>query len=375
MSQVLLSRLSSSLALRSRSLMQYNKTSRLFSSTSPYLALFCIETESSICGGGSVGDIFLFDVAKEELVRVTDKTLPKELLNAKMVGSSHGWDFHRDGHDLYIADIMNPLASKTDPTIIHLPTVTAISHYSCQTELVSNVAMSSPPPPPSQQEDDDDWVVGIKFLGDQLSLCRPSRDLRWTNISIPFQTLQNSNLFFSKRDQTFNLSVPGGNNLCSWDLQFHKDNSPKFYELLFHNLPNLPQSMWELLASCHREDYWVESPSGESFLVKWYSLVFHESTSSTPMVFREEDSKEEGRRNMCYTEDIGDMCIFLSDSEAFCVPASSCPGLKPNSIYFSGHSLFAVYDLTTKSMRHFQHPEGLRKDIPFLSYWLPPFSV
>lgn len=267
--------------------MQY-KTSRLFSSTSPYLALFCIETESSSCGGVSVFDVLLFDVAKEELVKVTDKTLPKELLNANIVGASHGWDFHRDGHDgtLYMADIMNPLASKTNPTIIHLPTVTPYSD-SCQTELVSNVAMSSPPPPSQQDDDDDDdWVVGIKFLGDQLSLCRPSRDLRWTNISTPFRTLQSSNLFFSKRDQTFNLPVPGGNNLCSWDLQFHKDDSPKFHELLFHNLPNLPQSMWELLASSHREDYWVESPSGESFLVKWYLFYsFRRASKQTPTLF------------------------------------------------------------------------------------------
>ncbi|CAH2034264.1 unnamed protein product [Thlaspi arvense] len=77
---------------------------------------------------------------------------------------------------------------------------------------------------------------------------------------------------------------------------------------------------------------------------------------------------------MCYTEDIGDMCIFLSKSEAFCLQASSCPGLKHNSIYYMGR-VFAVYDLTAKNIRHFQHPKGAPPEIPFLPYWLPPYSI
>ncbi|KAL1224517.1 hypothetical protein V5N11_027531 [Cardamine amara subsp. amara] len=41
---------------------------------------------------------------------------------------------------------------------------------------------------------------------------------------------------------------------------------------------------------------------------------------------------EEG--NATYTEDIGDLCIFLSKSEPFCLPASSFPGLERNYIYY-----------------------------------------
>lgn len=35
-----------------------------------------------------------------------------------------------------------------------------------------------------------------------------------------------------------------------------------------------------------------------------------------------------------YTKNIGDLCIFLSKSEPFCVSASSFPGLDKNSIYY-----------------------------------------
>lgn len=91
------------------------------------------------------------------------------------------------------------------------------------------------------------------------------------------------------------------------------------------------------------------------------------------MVFREEDTKD-GIIKMCYTEDIGDICIFLSKSEAFCVPASSCPGLKPNSIYVADR-VFSVYDLATKIFHHFEYPKDAPEKISRIPCWLPPFSV
>ena len=92
------------------------------------------------------------------------------------------------------------------------------------------------------------------------------------------------------------------------------------------------------------------------------------------MVFREEDQvTAKGTRNMCYTEDIGDLCIFLSKSDPFCVVASSCSGLKPNSIYLMGRR-FAVCDLTTGTVSHFDDPNDVQKRIPFFPFWLPPFS-
>lgn len=83
------------------------------------------------------------------------------------------------------------------------------------------------------------------------------------------------------------------------------------------------------------------------------------------MVFREEETTEGSI--MCYTEDIGDMCIFLGSNEAFCIPASSSPGLKPNTIYFMGRGL-GFYHLTTGEAHHFLTPHAL-------PYWLPPFSI
>ena len=38
--------------------------------------------------------------------------------------------------------------------------------------------------------------------------------------------------------------------------------------------------------------------------------------------------------NAVYTQDIGDLVTFLSMSEPFCVPATSFPGLYPNSVKF-----------------------------------------
>ena len=70
------------------------------------------------------------------------------------------------------------------------------------------------------------------------------------------------------------------------------------------------------------------------------------------MVFREEEDM-----NMCYTEDIGDLCIFLGDNEPFCVKASLFPGLNPNSIYFIGEAYgegYGVYNIATRTPRSFK---------------------
>lgn len=53
------------------------------------------------------------------------------------------------------------------------------------------------------------------------------------------------------------------------------------------------------------------------------------------VVFRQDEKS----KDFCYTDDIGDLCIFLGQSEAFCLSASMYPGLKPNSIYYIGSGL------------------------------------
>ncbi|XP_010478394.1 PREDICTED: uncharacterized protein LOC104757360 [Camelina sativa] len=350
----------------------HKRSVRSFSSstTGPCASIACIVKPSP--DGGLLGHLLLFNIGASKLVS-TDSSFPIELFDGKLVGASHGWGLFSDRRDrsVLISDFLNPYASKSKPEIIHLPFFTAMCNG--QTEVVCNVAMSSSPP----DQDDQDWVVGIKFLGRQLSLCRPRRDLRWTNILAPFESWDSSKLMYSKKDQRFYLLAPGGNYLCSWDLNFKEDKKPKFHELVLHNLPDMPRSHWKQLDSYCREDHWVESPSGESFLVKWFCEYSPKNSSKwckSPivMVFREEETKD-GRKNMRYTDDIGDLCIFISKGEDFCVKASSCPGLHANSICLHGR-VFATVNLTERTYGCYEYPQGTPSRIPYSPYWLPPFS-
>ncbi|KAF8086300.1 hypothetical protein N665_0629s0012 [Sinapis alba] len=342
------------------------KSVRLFS-TSPCLTLCCISDDALglVEGGSYTGKVFFFDPAKEEILQVPGKIVPRELFNSTMMGSSQGWGFfsQRSNHNsICISDHFNPLSSSSKIKMIPLPPLTSMLYG--QTKVVCNVAMSSSSP------HEEDCVVAIKFFGRQLSMCKPGRDLAWTNMLIPFDCAENSNLMYSKRDQRFYMPAPGGNYLCSWDLHF-TNNDPKFNELVFPNFPNLPLSTWQDLDSCIREDHWVESPSGQSFLVKLYSRVGSKAAMVMVMVFREEDQvTAKGTRNMCYTQDIGDLCIFLSKNDPFCVVASSCPGLIPNSIYMMDHSI-AVCDLTEGTVTRFNLPQMM----PLFPFWIPPCSV
>ncbi|CAN6888694.1 unnamed protein product [Brassica oleracea] len=270
MSQLLLQRLSK-FSPRNSSLI-YEKARRVLSSsaaTNPYVSLE-ISADLNEGGGTIIGSVLLFDAAKQDVLTV-EKTIPEEMIvEGKGVGASHGWLFMEDQRDrsLSVTDVLNPLASKRETTVIPLPPLASLQL--CQSKVGWNVAMSSSPP---DEDDEDDWVVAIKFLGGQLSLCRPRRDLRWTNIQTPLLGyLDNSNLMYSKRDQCFYLPSPGGHHLFSYDIKDKDHPNPKFHVLQFRDLPELPQSEWEILVgSCYRTEYLVESAStGEHFLVKRY---------------------------------------------------------------------------------------------------------
>ncbi|CAA7060314.1 unnamed protein product [Microthlaspi erraticum] len=170
---------------------------------------------------------------------------------------------------------------------------------------------------------------------------------------------------FSKRYKSFYIPSSGGNFLCFLQKQFEE---LEFCDLRFDDI-DLPKSFLQELAevsTCSRTDHPVESPTGDLFLVKWYSEDVeredeNDSWMSTLtretkkfMVFRQEEADPccMHEKTMIYTEDIGDVCIFLGHSEAYCVPASSSPGLRPNCIYFVGRN-FGVYDLTTKTCTTF----------------------
>ncbi|KAL1189273.1 hypothetical protein V5N11_014766 [Cardamine amara subsp. amara] len=390
MSSLLLSRLSSRPSLRKLALV------RMFSSsssttTNPYL-MYCVtySGEAEAPEAGAMTKLRMFDPAKEEYFTVGDKPLPKELAQSRMVGSSQGWGVYiRTPDSILISDYCNPSSSKSNPKMIHLP---RRGHEdSSQTELVSGVAMSSSP-------EEEDSVAAVKFMGRMVGIYMPRQgngNFLYLS-SLAFDYLEQAKLMYSKRDQRFYMPCSGGHHLWSWNAIIHTE--PQYHDLRFHNLPQFSLSQLQLLNSCYRTQQLVESPSGQRFLVKWYvqslgryvksvvrrSIRFNFGGTKWFMVFREEEDM-----NMCYTEDIGDLCMFLGNNEPFCVKASSFPGLNPNSIYFLGEGYgegYGVYDIATGSSRCFNAksinscfsdiadtPNGEVSVVPdWVPHWIPP---
>ncbi|KAH0855530.1 LOW QUALITY PROTEIN: hypothetical protein HID58_007930 [Brassica napus] len=81
-------------------------------------------------------------------------------------------------------------------------------------------------------------------------------------------------------------------------------------------------------------------------------------------------SIEKKKKQLFYTVDIGDLCIFLGQGELFCVRASSHPGLRANCIYFSGYN-FGTYDINTKRCNLFCAEEDILSSTKF-PYWPHP---
>ncbi|XP_010491651.1 PREDICTED: uncharacterized protein LOC104769198 [Camelina sativa] len=296
-----------------------------------------------------------------------DKKVPYELLEANAtIGASRGWVATLNSKGVVcLQDDLNVYTSDSaDPKRISLPPILPIRH--CQTRIVTNVAMSSSSPL------NDDCVVAVKFLGPQLSLCRPAHDTKWTNIRVQDPSFFTSHVIFSKRDQMFSLPASGANHLASWDLLKHRDN-PKFTKLHFHqNLPGVlgKTNNLEPCDSWCRAEHLVESSAGEMFLVIWYRSAREDMVDLETKGFRVFRVDEGG--NATYTEDIGDLCIFLSKSEPFCVPASSFPGLERNNIYYldSQESSFTqdvgIFGLQDSTSNHSTRYTG---KVP---YYFPP---
>ncbi|ESQ54705.1 hypothetical protein EUTSA_v10026890mg [Eutrema salsugineum] len=307
--------------------------------------------------------IRIFESDDERLIKSTkilirDKKLAKEVRHAMTVGFSHhglGFKLSKNSLDILV-DKHNPPDPKSPPACVHLP------------------------PLPTENLESKDWIVGVKSWGSQLSLFRPGH--QWINIKTSPEVVHPfSSLMYSKKEERFYVSTPGGDYLCCLDLYFQEGDHPEFIDLEVGNLPESVLPQLEELVSGSRTDHLVESPSGEQFLVKCYGndarrnyknveTLMH--MTSRFMVFRADESWDQ--KCVTYTEDIGDLCIFLGHSEAFCIPASSCPGLKPNCIYFVGYN-YGVYDLTTKTCTTFYTGE----DVPLRNlefpYWPPPVPL
>ncbi|KAH0853653.1 hypothetical protein HID58_092997, partial [Brassica napus] len=209
------------------------------------------------------------------------------------IGASHGWVASlKDDGILRLHDDLNPVASDTDPKRIQLPPLVTLPH--CQTKIVTNVSMSS-----SSPEDDEDCVVAVKFLGPQLSFCKPagkSSKPEWT-------TSRSKTLASTPPDNMFRIPGSGGHLIGSLDLCEPNDKL-KLQCVGFENLP--PKLPTPLMDSCCMSQHLVESTStGETFLVKQYrktaKIVQGVAQMKTQflMVFKLDD---EG--NAVYTQDM-----------------------------------------------------------------------
>ncbi|CAL9216633.1 unnamed protein product [Arabidopsis halleri] len=291
------------------------------------------------------------------LNRWTDALVPSELYEpAGTIGESYGWVATFKDRILCLQDDLNPNASASNPKRIPLPRLVTLPH--CQTDLVTNVSMSSSSP------EDDDCVVAVKFLGPQLSLCRPAYGSGWTNITITDPSFFSSRVMFSKRDQTFSLLAYGGHEIGSWDLHKHINN-PKLQKLHFQNFPVCTKTIAELIGSPYMTEHLVESPAGETLLVKWFKYrikdIIHVQTKSL-MVFKLDD---EG--NAVFTDDIGDANIFISNGEPFSLPSSSYPGLEPNDVYFVDEHEVGVMDVANMT-----NTSNVSTDLSFpVAYFIP----
>ncbi|CAH8348635.1 unnamed protein product [Eruca vesicaria subsp. sativa] len=227
---------------------------------------------------------------------------------------------------LRLQDVLHPYASYTDPKSIPLPPLVTLPR--CQTQIVTNVSMSTSSP------EDENCVVSVKFLGPQLSFCRPDHSKpAWINVRIDNSCFFSSRVMFSKKEGMFHIVGSGGHLMGSWDLQNHRHKI--IQRLRFKNIPELTKTTKELMDSCCTYEHLVESvTTGETFVVKQYKKTVEfddEGVAKTRteylMVF-----KLDGEGNAVHTEDIGHLVIFLSMSEPFCLRATSFPDLLPNSV-------------------------------------------
>ncbi|KAL0806095.1 hypothetical protein Bca101_098587 [Brassica carinata] len=256
------------------------------------------------------------------------------------MGASHGWAFTlRYGGIPHLLDDLNPGVSDSDGCEISLPDLVTLPH--CQTKLVTNVAMSSSSP------HDEDCILAIKFAGPQLSLIRPAQEKKeWVNIKIEDPSFFSSRVMYSKRDKKFAMPASEGTHIGYWDLGENLEK-PKAQEFCDFFTPELLKSEWERLDSCVTSVELVESrTTDEMFMVKRFTERngFNDGRMEERRiwVFRQDSSS-----TWCSTENIGDLCIFLSNAEPFCLKASSHQKCK-NSIYFIDKSERGIFILGDK---------------------------
>ncbi|ESQ43009.1 hypothetical protein EUTSA_v10015966mg [Eutrema salsugineum] len=345
---LLLSRLSRPALVRRSSLLHHLLLSKGFSSsllqTPP-----CFIVTASPCGE-NLGKLVVM-YANGRGCTDLEKKVPLELVDSDLrvtIGASYGWvaALNKDDGILRLQDDLNPFASDTDPKRISLPPLVTLP--CCQTQM--------------------DCVVAVKFLGPQLSFCRPAQSNKpeWTNVRIENPCFYSSPVMFSNKDDMFRIPGSRGHFIRSWDHRT-ENHKPKFQRLRFQNLPELTKTKRELLLSCCTSEHLVDESPGETFLVKWYrratpSGVVRMKTKAL-MVYKQDD---EG--NTLYTQDIGDLCIFISKSGPFCVSASSFHGMCSNSVEVLDVDKWACVDLPDYFIIS-QNPSSRHP------YYIPPQNI
>ncbi|CAH2069620.1 unnamed protein product [Thlaspi arvense] len=338
---------------------------RFFSSLmpqSPCLLLDCKKVRES--PEGKFVKYSLFDPTTEKKVFSSEKTMPKELLGRPLVGASQGWvaSLENKYDTVHLTDLYKPCVSS--PRVISLPPIGfKPSVYATEVSLSSSDPVQ------------DDFSVAAKFNEYHISVCNPRTDSEWTHVETPYSLLPASELMYSKRDKVFYFTSFKGLYMASLDLSNNKDL--KYKDIRLRNQPKIPEAGWEMLDKCFMSKHLVESPSGELFFIKYTqcihkedkdgSLEFIHSDTKRFMVFRQDGMS----KDFCYTEDIGDLCIFLSKSEAFCLSSSMYEGLKPNSIYYVGPRL-GSYDLASGTNNPFTFDRFGEPSLVSAPFWLYP---
>ncbi|KAF8107827.1 hypothetical protein N665_0116s0033 [Sinapis alba] len=290
------------------------------------------------------------------------KKVPSELFEPRrIIGAAHGWVATLKNGVLSLQDDLNLYTLDPTPKQISMPPLVTLP--GCQTQVVTNVSMSSSP-------EDDDCIVAVKFSGPQLSLCRPAHGSSWTNIRIADPMFFTSRLMFSTRNQMFTLLSSGGHHIGSWDLHKHK-----LQKLHFQDLP-FTKMIADIIDATYCTQHLVETSRGEAFLVNWYVHSTKDDARNVKtkglMVF---GIDQDG--NAVFTQDIGDLNIFISKAEPFCLSPTSYPGLSPNEVYFIDYDDVGVIDLSKPantstvnpawtSAPYFFPPQKVDSDLDFL---------
>lgn len=136
--------------------------------------------------------------------------------------------------------------------------------------VIQNIAMTS-----YLDIEDEDWVLAVKLYGSKIKLFRRSCKPTWIDVNyMPSSIYTTSSLMYSKMDERFYVPTPGGDFLYSLDPKSTEDDRPEFIGLWTEDLTkHLKEHQWDVNTFA-KTVHFLEAPSGEQFLVKWYVYLY-----------------------------------------------------------------------------------------------------